>query len=218
MKHLFKLMAILILSGHIMAKDIEISCDQDDPQSPQVLAQAPSGAKRIKPHTLQVNWQAGKHLFKDKPPFDEPLSGRAWHYCTYNAQTQQHLIRVEDEGMSSGNLLNERTGKIIEAGQNVRVSPDLSLYFSSQQPSGFDGEEWKIFNAEGKVLWQGLSIVEDKHSITAEYNKPHWNNANKLQALHLCTINNPLLKTTLVTLEKIKNSYQWLPPIKCPRS
>ncbi|NHQ87513.1 hypothetical protein HA050_15450 [Iodobacter sp. HSC-16F04] len=220
MKHPFKFTVILmcILSGPVMAKDIEISCDQDDSQNPRVLALAPSGAKRIKPHTLQVNWQAGKHLFKDKPPFDEPLSGRAWHYCTYNAQTRQHLILVEDEGMFSGELLNERTGKIIAAGKSVRVTNDLSLYFSIQQPSGFDGEEWKIFNAEGKVLWNGLSVAENNHSITAEYIEPRWSDNNQLQARHRCTINNPLSKTTTVTLEKVQNNYQWRPQIKCPRS
>jgi hypothetical protein len=79
--------------------------------------QAPHGAKRLEAHVIEVGWARGKRIFKDKPPYDEPLDGLRWTYCSYNADLKLHMLLKEDEALFTGALVDEVPGSSCRAGK-----------------------------------------------------------------------------------------------------
>ena len=229
MKKLFTLIlfqSLLFQFCSVRADDLEMDCSTTDREVPSMLKYAPSGAKRLNPYTLQVNWKNGKALFVDPVPFD--AEGATWSYCGYSANAKLHLIQHND-GDFSGELLNDQTGNILQAGQHVLISPNLRNYFASSQPDGLDGEEWEVYSIDGISVWKGYSFIEDpsnKGHIYAELSWPFWNAQGKLESSYQCfsasndyLVNKtPLPDRTKVTLKEINGAYAWTPEAKCAKA
>jgi hypothetical protein len=210
----------LITSAQIFADDrLLLSCNHVDRSETQLMQQAPVSVKRLKAHTLQVNWQGGVKQFKDKPPYDDALGeGETWRYCAYNPMVQMHLIQNDGGGLLTGVLLNQATGKMLWAGQEVRFSPDLQLFFATRQPDGLDSEEWLLSTMTGKTVWQGTSNALNKsHEVIAVLDQPSWNSQNQLQASLRCTaqLGTKLEKRQRVTLVQMGQTFDWQPKVAC---
>lgn len=206
-----------------------LDCPNGDLQDKAVLKQAPSGAKRVGKHVLEVNWQGGKQVFRDTPPYDDELSNLHWEYCGYDAETGFHHLLKADKGLFTGVLLHEQGGKVQPAGQRVIFSPDRKQYFASRQPNGLDGEEWLLYRQDGQLLWTGMSGIEDPraHNWLATLDNPRWSADNLLQADQQCIADqasgNNSAKTTRLTLTPVaddrnpdKVRYTWLLKTRCP--
>lgn len=208
---------MLFQFNSVRADDLQMDCRITDLDVPSMLKFAPSGAKRVSPYILQVNWQKGKSLFEDPLPYDEE-NGHTWAYCGYSAKAKMHLIK-QNNGNFTGKLLNERTGKILPAGQDVLISPNLKYYLASSQPDGLDGQEWVIYGVDGIIVWEGYSFIENpirKDSILAELSEPFWNSKGNLESSYTCLSALPdNVGSTTVTLEEVKGVYNWVPEAKC---
>lgn len=150
----------------------------------QELRRAPHPAIRQGKHTLKVHWQHGEHVFRDRPPFDEPLDGVKWAYCGYNPQLKLHLIGKQNVDVFTGVLLNDSTGEVLQAGETVIFSPDRLLFLAYEQPDGQDGPTIKLYNTDGTLLWKGYDglLSTDGVSVIAEFQKIQWNAHNQLLA------------------------------------
>lgn len=148
------------------------------------IRNAPHPAIRTEKHTLEIHWQHGKHVFQDRPPFDEPLDGIEWAYCGYNPQLKMHLIGKQDVDVFTGVLLDDSTGSILQAGETVVFSPDASLYLAYEQPDGQDGPTIKLFNRKGTLLWKGYDgiLSADGKSVIADFEKVRWGDSDRLIA------------------------------------
>jgi hypothetical protein len=155
------------------------------------LAQAPKGARRVATHVLEVITKMGPARFVDKPPHDEgEMGGLHWRYCGYNAQAKTHLIEKTDEGSYSGELLFNETGRLLHAGHTVLFSPDKKEFLAIEQEDGVDGENWAVYDAEGKVMWKGyagtVAKVNGVVSVVATFDHPQWNKQGELAARFVC--------------------------------
>jgi len=211
------------------ADDLEMGCGVTDLEVPSLLKYAPSGAKRLSRHVLQVNWKNGKALFEDPMPYDDEL-GHGFAYCGYSAKAKVHLIQQGgDMSYFSGVLINEETGEQSAAGQHVLLSPGLKFYFASSQPDGLDGQEWEVYSINGISMWKGYSFIENpsnKGNIYAELSWPFWNAQGKLESSYQClSASNdylvhkiPLPGRTKVILEEVDGAYAWAPEAKCAKA
>jgi hypothetical protein len=178
-----------------------LSCETAKDES-AALAQAPMGASRAGPHVLEVNTKAGSRTFNDKPPHDEGgLAGIHWRYCGYDAQAKAHLIQKTDEGLFTGVLLLDETGKVLPAGRIVLFSPDKRKFLSIEQADGMDGENWSVHSDNGKALWQGfagmIEHVDGIDTVVSTFKSPRWTGSGDLTADFVCASRK---KTGLVTL------------------
>lgn len=197
-----------------------LDCQLGAPDSKAALAQAPHGVERPTPHSLHVNWSQGRRIFNDQPPFDVPLEGVQWHYCGYDPANGVHLIQKVAGELVSGVLLDNRTGRLIEAGQQVLLSPDGQLVFARRQPDSVDGEQWLLIRRKGgRPLWQGLSYLTWPASDRrmADLTEPHWDQG-ELTARVSCAAQalNPDAERPEVRLKKTGRTYAWQPTITCP--
>lgn len=201
------------------AVDEALSCHVNDKRQPAVLGQAPTGARRMDAHTLRVNWQSGSTLFKDAPPYDKPLSGVLWRYCGYGRASGFHLIQKIDKGLSSGVLLNERSGQMLEGGHRVIFTLNNSRYFAARQARGSQGEQWQLYDSAGHLLWLGRSRISGAQAgaLAATLRDPRWNAFGTLQATVSCANTDKVTppKPLTVTLEFTGGRYRWLPDIAC---
>ena len=148
------------------------------------IRDAPHSAIRFDRHTLKVRWQGGERVFRDRPPFDEPLDGIGWAYCGYNPQVKMHLIGKQNEDVFTGVLLNDLTGALLQAGETVIFSPDERLYLAYEQPDGQDGPTIKMFTRTGSLLWKGydgLLSADGKNEI-ADFDRVWWSGNDHLIA------------------------------------
>ncbi len=171
------------------------------------LDKSPKGAKRLNEHTLQVNCANEIKFFEDKPPYDEDLGGLHWHYCDYDPKSGFHLIAKQNEDLFTAVLLDNATGKVLEAGEHVRFSPDGEKYFASRQIDGMDGQEWFVRSLNGIILWEGTSEMD-------RLEQPSWNRSGELQAVFRCSEGKK--KTArITTLTKSGKKWIWLPSLQC---
>src|SRR5208282_3631869 len=182
------------------------------------LHEAPHGAKRLSEHQLQVRWAAGTRIFKDKPPYDEPLDGVSWAYCGYNASLKLHLIHKADNWLFTGVLLDDNTGLMLPGGLAILFSPDHSLYLAYERPDGQDGETLKLYKRAGVLLWKGYDFIAspDGKSVivdTENMRNMRWDSQNRPQA----TLYLRGGRTMIVTLMRDdKGKLEWLPRVTLP--
>lgn len=148
------------------------------------LQNAPHPSMRIGKHALAIGWLHGKHIFRDSPPFDEPLDGIAWYYCGYSPQLKMHLIGEDDIDVFTGVLLNDANGSILPAGKIVEFSPDGRRYFAYEQPDGQDGPTLKLYKSDGKLLWKGFDGLTSKNQkwVNADFETVEWTRDDRLLA------------------------------------
>jgi hypothetical protein len=179
------------------------------------LDQAPHGAKRLGKHQLRIGWAGGQRMFKDRPPYDEPLDGIAWVYCGYSPNLKLHLIGKADRGLFTGVLLDENSGSVLRGGQAVLFSPDQQLYLSYEQPDGQDGETLKLYKRSGVLLWKGVDCIlsPDGKSVVVDaenMRNMRWDDQNRPQAtLYL----KGGRSQTVTLMPDNKGRLDWLPRI-----
>ena len=174
--------------------------------------QAPHGAKRLGAHVIEVGWAGGKHILKDKPPYNEPLDGVRWTYCGYNADLKLHMLLKEDEALFTGALVDDATGALLPGGQKVLFSKNAQYYLAYEQPNGQDGETIKLYRRNGTLLWEGYNgfLSADGKDVLANFENMHWDDHNRPQAIVRLSDG----KTQTVTLTKGNDGkWQWLPRI-----
>jgi len=111
---------------------VPVNLDPGNAEEAARFLQAPHGAKRTGKRQLEVSWAKGRKLFKDKPPYDEPLDGVWWEYCGYSPTLKLHLIGKMDRDLFTGTLLDEITGMMLPGGKIVSFSPDHQFYLASR--------------------------------------------------------------------------------------
>ena len=176
------------------------------------LKQAPHGAKRLGAHAIEVGWAGGKHILKDKPPYNEPLDGVRWTYCGYNADLKLHMLLKEDEALFTGALVDDVTGALLPGGQKVLFSKNAQYYLAYDQPDGQDGETIKLYRRNGTLLWKGYNgfLSANGKDVLATFESMHWDDHDRLQA-SARTDNG---KTQSVTLTQgVAGKWEWLPHI-----
>ena len=147
--------------------------------------QAPHGAKRLGAHVMEVGWARGKRVFKDKPPYDEPLDGLLWVYCGYNADLKLHMLLKEDEALFTGALVDDVSGVLLPGGQKVLFSKNAQYYLAYEQPDGQDGETIKLYRRNGTLLWKGYNgfLSADGKDVLAYFEDMHWDDQGRPQAM-----------------------------------
>ncbi|MEO6983166.1 MAG: hypothetical protein ABI072_08625 [Edaphobacter sp.] len=176
------------------------------------LRQAPHGAKRLGKRQLQVRWSGGMRIFKDKPPYDEPLDGIWWRYCGYSAVAKVHLVCEQDSGLFTGKLLSDETGALLPGGQRVLFSPNQRYYLAYEQPDGQDGETITLYDRNGTTLWRGYNgiLSSDGTTVVADFLNEHWDCQNRLVA----EVHRSGKVAVTVTLTKVDDlKWEWLPNI-----
>jgi hypothetical protein len=191
----------LLFASSAISQNLVLDCDTSEIK----MNKAPHGVRRIDEHTLEVKFAGGTKSFKDEPPFDYELDGVEYDYCDYNAAVKFHLIKKRDQDLFTGILLNETTGKLLDAGELVIFSPDGKQYFAARQPDGMDGMQWLIFTVNGELEWQGDSMADTLI-------EPAWNSEGKFQAKYRCGDED--YKTVVLT--KSGKEWSWDPEAKCP--
>jgi hypothetical protein len=191
----------LMLASAAIGQNLVLDCDTSETK----MNKAPSGARRIDEHTLEVKFSNGSKSFHNEPPFDYELDGVEYEYCDYNPTVKFHLIRKRDQDVFTGVLMSETNGKTLDAGQLVIFSPDGKKYFAARQPNGMDGNQWFIFTVAGELEWKGDSMADTLV-------EPGWNSEGKFQAKYRCS--NEDYKTVVLT--KSRKEWSWVPEAKCP--
>lgn len=186
-------------------------------EEPDKLKQAPLGASRISARQLRVNWAEGYTDFSDEAPFDQPLEGISYSYCGYSVELDMHLIHLHNFGYFHGILIDNKSGQQLPAGEYVSFSADKESYFASAQTNGMDGEDWFVYNHEGKLVWSGYSGIVARHpDLGYEYFKmrfyqPEWTAENSLQATVERAGNHEDMK---VVLTFVDGQWEWRPKQK----
>ena len=193
---------------------ISLSCDSDKPQVEQAALQAAgAAAKRIGKHELVIT-AGGKTLhFHDKKPYDNPgEGGEIYRFCGYKAGF--FLLEKDDSSASSGVLINEQTGAVTPAGSQVVLSPDHRAYVAIEHPNCADGESWRVYAINGRVSWQGESVVSSaKEDLPFYIGDPAWTEHGELTATASC--GDPDKNSWKVTLKKIDGQWNWKPHREC---
>jgi hypothetical protein len=151
------------------------------------LQYAAHGTRRLTTHELQVVWANGQRLFKDEPPFDEPMAGIFWVYCGYSSPLKLHLVGKNDANNSfivTGDLVDDNNGSVLPGGEAILFSPNRKLYLAYEQPYGQDGETLKLYSREGHLLWQGYNgfLSPDGKIVLGEFEHLHWDSRSRLVA------------------------------------
>jgi hypothetical protein len=172
---------------------------EGSPGEAREIRGTPHTAIRFDRHTLKVRWQGGEHVFRDRPPFDEPLDGIEWVYCGYNPQIKMHLIGEQNVDVFTGVLLNDLTGALLQAGETVVFSPDERLYLAYEQPDGQDGPTIKTFTRTGSLLWKGYDglLSADGKNVIADFDRVWWSGNDYLIAEY--AVSGRVQKLILVT-------------------
>jgi hypothetical protein len=180
------------VSTAVPAKDSHpvLSCETVNVEH-AALRQAPRGARRVNTHVLEVIIRKGSQRFVDKPPHDEGgMSGVHWRYCGYDAQAKAHLIEMTDEGLFSGDLLLEETGKLVRAGHTVIFAPNGKEFLAVEQEDGVDGENWTVYDTTGTTMWKGYAGTTAKvggiDTVVSTFERPQWTTQGQLTANFVC--------------------------------
>jgi hypothetical protein len=181
-----------LVNTAVLAKDARpvLSCENQKMEQ-ATLKQAPMGARRLGTHVLEVTSKKELQRFVDKPPHDEGrMSGVHWRYCGYDAQAKAHLIEKMDEGLYSGDLLMDETGKLMRAGHTVVFGPNREEFLAVEQDGGVDGENWAVYETTGKTMWKGyagtISKVDGIYTVVSTFERPQWTKQGELTANFVC--------------------------------
>ena len=221
MKQLLSILtAFLLFSATANASNHKLSCTEADQSKSielRLLKQAPYYAARISSHVLKIKFTTGDKIFTDKPPYEE-LNGVRWTYCGYDKASKIHLIGKSVDDIFTGIILFDRSGKMLNAGHTVIISPNKYKYLAIEQRNGRDGEDWTVMNFDGKKLWSGYAgIIKNNaknnyESVVATFENPNWNNDSNLTAQANC-IGSTNKKA--VSLINIGDLWEWAPIPKC---
>lgn len=224
----FAMFSCLAATTYADTENLKLGCSERfREEEAKVLRQAPQGAKRTGRHHLRIKWTAGFREFADKAPYgDEFLEGTAYYYCGYNKTANIHLIHEQIDGLFTGILVDNASGKILPGGEKVSFSSDLSKYLAQVQPDGLDGEEWYVYQRNGQLVWKGLSGISEHHPklnydyFIVELSAPKWNGQGELEATGICASEREKAKKkeTTVTLKRVGRSWKWLPELLCPKT
>jgi hypothetical protein len=193
------------------ASALSFNCDIGDPHQEARLLRATNGmAYRHSLHELKLTVAGKELLFKDAPPYDEPLDGVSYTYC--GRKEGYSLVADRNGDLFTGKLIDERTGRVLPAGQEVLFSPDRRAYLASEQLDGMDGPMWTVYSIEGKVSWKGPSFVERAHSHEnpVALDTPAWTATGELVAKAECGDTSQLAK-----LVKSGGKWIWRLPAAC---
>ena len=199
-----------------------LPCESPESDAQHLQKISADNATRLDENTLSITWLEGEVELKNEPPFDVPLAGVRYYYCTFYKKAAVHHILKEDQDILTGLLVSHATGKIIDAGYSVLFSPDHTAFFATRQPNGLDGQEWYVFEKTGKLLWQGFSGIIGVHPelkidiFESTFDYPEWNDNNQLTTQARCGYDfNNANPTKQVTLKINKDGWQWLPKLNC---
>lgn len=208
---------ILLLAGmfaQVHAAGISLDCPDTGKEAVAMAAMHGKVVRHGK-HELLIQTQAGLVRLKDEPPYDEELSGTKYSYLCMREGF--YIVSLNTEGLFTGVLVRDKTGKILPGGQTVMLSPDRSEYFISQQPDGLDGAEWMIYSMDGKRLWSGYSFTTRRKTteLIGDYllENPSWGKNNTIKADVVCA-SNVEMKKWVATLNPADSS--WQPLLACP--
>lgn len=218
MKNVFKLAtALACLSSTIShSMPLALTCKTQIDDRSLISRLAPNIASRIDPHHLKIRTSKGDVSFVDIPPHDEPLSGVHYHFCDRRGGFV--LVVMEDEALFTGRLINEGTGKVTGAGQEVLLSEDRRAYFATEQPDGLDGEEWSIYAIGGNRSWKGYSFIAQQgnpQKIYAYLDQPQWLTNGEFSARASCASNVDVKWSVKLVKDKDLGEWLWRPQKKC---
>lgn len=184
--------SLALVSTVVQAKESQpaLSCEIAKVER-AALGQAPKGARRLGTHVLEVITKKGPKRFVDKTPHDEgDMGGLHWRYCGYNARAKAHLIEMTNESSYSGDLLFDETGRLVHAGHTVLFSPDEKEFLAIEQEDGVDGENWAVYDADGKAKWKGyagtIAKVDGVDTVVSTFDHPQWTKQGELTARFVC--------------------------------
>lgn len=184
------------------------------------MKQAPSGAKRVGKHIVEVRTKSGTRRFKDKPPYDEPLDGDSFKYCGYSQELRAHLIGEGDQGYFSGTLLFEDTGKTLKSGQTILMAPDRTRYLAIEQADGKTLGDWTVYDLHGNKIWSGDAGLVEKSPelgvevVAAEFVDPQWGPDSSLLAT-VQMICNGKEKNGKAVLRESGTKWHWELDVSC---
>jgi hypothetical protein len=148
---------------------------------------------------LQINWAHGAQQFVDNGCDGDGIGGQCWDYCSYDATLHLHLVGHEDEDLFTGVLLDDKTGRLLPGGASITVSPDRTMYLSVSQWNGKELSDWKLYTANGKLLWAGDSgMVGENHEILFEFADAHWSSSGELLTGYMVSKRKIVLKLTRI--------------------
>jgi hypothetical protein len=207
--------ASVLSSKGLAAESAGLSCEMVTAQpaaEKALLKQAPKGASRVSPHSIEVKLDSGVKRFVDAS------DGTHWTYCGYDKANDLHLIGRNDDQTFTGVVLFQKTGKSFVIGQDILVSPDGKTIFGSEQEDGEYGENWAIDSLDGTARWRGYAGAKIKKpgfpdEIVALFEQPRWDAQNNLTAKVDCSPGKSA--DPAVTLRKTNGVWAWSPPVHC---
>lgn len=177
------------------AEDLRLTCEEyagDALAEARNIATTHGMVSRHGLHELRIRAAGRLIRLRDRPPYDESLDGTHYRYCGLHAGF--HVIQVDDEALFGGVLVNTRDGKLLPGGETVLMTSDYRRYLAMVQPDGLDGQVWKIYQGNGKLLWSGYDFVPDAKRegyMTHQLQNPHWSVQRHLQAEAYCVDTKP---------------------------
>lgn len=146
------------------------------------------------------------------------MNGQHWRYCGFDPLARAHLIQRYDQGLNSGKLLLQDTGKLLHAGHTVFFAPSLKQFLAIEQEPGQDGENWAVREMTGKTLWKGyagtVANVEGVDMVVSTFAEPKWTKRGELTALFQCAGSQSRGVVTLVKLRS--GDWGWSGDMTCP--
>lgn len=217
MKCRHRFLTVLLCIGSLASKanPISLSCESAGDDHSRISKLAPDIVSRVNEHQLKIVTKSGTVLLVDKPPYNEPLSGVRYQFCDRRAGFL--LVLMRDETQFTGQLINEETGAVTDAGEYVLMSSDRRAYFATEQPDGLDGQEWSIHAVGGKRSWSGYSFFSQRGNPNRPYaylENPAWLPSGEFTATASCASNIEIKWT--VKLVKNRGEWSWQPQRKCP--
>jgi hypothetical protein len=187
------------------------SFDGDYLMEMELLRHAPSRARRVDNRRIEVAWRGGKRAFRDKPPYDEPLSGVRWVYCGYDPGLRLHLISKHENSLFTGVLLDDRTGSLLPGGDNVLFSPDQRYYLTFEMEDGDVTELLKLYSRSGELLWSGhngLTSAPDG-ALLATFQNLHWDATDRV--LTVAVASDGIKPFTVTLAPRGDGKWYWTP-------
>lgn len=219
MPRLFRTVALCLIACTVglsaRASELRLACPNPRENGREASLIQERGAQfvaRHAPHELRVNAGRKNLRFIDKAPSDD--TGIAYRFCDRGGGFI--LLRVAEENVFTGLLVDERTGQTLPGGEEVVFSPDGRAYFATEQPSGLDGNHWKIFAANGTLSWSGFSFIPQEGKpdfMQATLSEPTWMPNGELTAVAQCLPN--IERKWKVKLIKVSGRWDWRPRKPC---
>jgi hypothetical protein len=170
----------------------------------------------VEKHVLEVVTAKGGERFAGKPPYEE-MGGLRWRYCGYDARARVHLIGRMDESLYSGELLFGETGRLMNAGHTVLFSSDGKEFLAIEQEDGVDGENWTVYDVNGKARWKGYAGTVARtggiDSVISTFDRPQWNRQGELVARFVCA--DSRVHGTVTLIRSPSGGLSWRGRVKC---